>query len=97
MASTGVIGQRLPKDNIFQALPLLISQISANDNCFQEAIKTTDRFTKAYCLKIPLDNNRCFTIGAAAKGAGMICPDMATMLAFITTDIEADENFLKLL
>jgi glutamate N-acetyltransferase/amino-acid N-acetyltransferase len=95
MASTGVIGQRLPKDNIFNALPLLVSQISANDNHFQEAIKTTDRFTKAYCLKIPLENNRFFTIGAVAKGAGMICPDMATMLAFITTDIDGNEQFLK--
>jgi glutamate N-acetyltransferase/amino-acid N-acetyltransferase len=95
MASTGVIGQQLPKENFYKSFPLLISQLNNEDNNFPEAIKTTDSFTKTYGLKIDLGNNKCFSIGAAAKGAGMICPNMATMLAFITTDIDSDKKFLK--
>jgi glutamate N-acetyltransferase/amino-acid N-acetyltransferase len=95
IASTGVIGQYLPKNKFFQSYPLLISQLSEDDNNFPEAIKTTDRYTKAYGLKIQLDNNRTFSIGAVAKGAGMICPNMATMLAFITTDVGGDKQFFK--
>jgi len=60
IASTGVIGQYLPKNKFFQSYPLLISQLSEDDNNFPEAIKTTDRYTKAYGLKIQLDNNRTF-------------------------------------
>ena len=95
MASTGVIGQRLPKEKFYQSFPLLISQLNYKDNNFPEAIKTTDSFTKSYGLKINLGNNKYFSIGAAAKGAGMICPNMATMLAFITTDIDCDKKFLR--
>lgn len=95
MASTGVIGQRLPKEKFYQSFPSLISQLSDKDNNFSEAIKTTDSFTKAYGLKINLGNNKYYSIGGAAKGAGMICPNMATMLAFITTDIDCDKRFLK--
>jgi glutamate N-acetyltransferase/amino-acid N-acetyltransferase len=80
--STGVIMEPLPADRISAALPGLkdASWLDA-----AEAIMTTDTVAKAYSRKIRLSSGDA-TITGIAKGAGMIRPDMATMLAFIATD-----------
>ncbi|MBL0708295.1 MAG: bifunctional glutamate N-acetyltransferase/amino-acid acetyltransferase ArgJ [Sulfurimonas sp.] len=85
MSSTGVIGVRLPKEKIIDAMKDfdLRKKESAKAS---RAIMTTDAFSKEIALKVELDDGSCFSIGAMAKGAGMINPAMATMLCFITTD-----------
>jgi glutamate N-acetyltransferase / amino-acid N-acetyltransferase len=84
--STGVIGEPLPVNNICNAMPELLEQLS-EDNWLQanRAILTTDTVTKTISRKIIIDQHQ-ITITGMAKGSGMIRPDMATMLAFIGTD-----------
>ena len=86
--STGVIGERLPVDKIQNKLSGLIKNL-ANNQWLQaaQAIMTTDTVAKGYSNKIKL-GNKFITITGIAKGAGMICPNMATMLAYIATDLE---------
>ena len=85
MSSTGVIGVRLPKEKIIEAAKRF--DLSAkNTQNFAKAIMTTDTFSKTIGFEVQLDNGSSFRIGAAAKGAGMINPTMATMLCFIVTD-----------
>lgn len=84
--STGVIGEPLPVDTITQALPAAIAQLQ--DTGWSDAawgIMTTDTRPKLVSRTIILEG-KPITITGMAKGAGMIRPDMATMLAFITTD-----------
>ena len=86
VASTGVIGQPLSIDPIEAGLPVLVSQLStqgSTDAC--EGIMTTDTYPKECAYAFSLEGVECH-IGAIAKGSGMIHPNMATMLAFITTD-----------
>ncbi len=93
VASTGVIGEDLPYQKIVSSLDELIKNLGANSRSFAEAIMTTDTFTKECAIKCsPAGNTFC--IGAAAKGAGMIHPNMATMLAFIVTDIRINSTML---
>lgn len=84
--STGVIGQRLPVKRISDCFSRLLTGL-AEDAWAQaaKAIMTTDTVPKLASCKIQIDN-RPVHITGIAKGAGMICPDMATMLAFIATD-----------
>ncbi len=92
-ASTGTIGEYLPKKKIIDALSKLIRSCgSEKDNfiSFAKAIMTTDTVEKISYLE--RDGVRILGI---AKGAGMIMPNMATMLSFILTDIESDRNTLK--
>ena len=99
--STGIIGVPLPVENILPAIPKLMADL-AEDNWLQvaEAIKTTDAFTKCASQQVGLPSGKKVTITAIAKGAGMIHPDMATMLAFAGTDasiLEADcEKLLRI-
>ncbi|MGP1561055.1 MAG: bifunctional glutamate N-acetyltransferase/amino-acid acetyltransferase ArgJ [Helicobacteraceae bacterium] len=86
MSSTGVIGRRLPKDKIKSALAKL-SFDETNSAAAQEAIMTTDSFQKHIALRVQTNSGE-FTIGAMAKGAGMIAPSLATMLCFVTTDAD---------
>lgn len=89
MASTGIIGKRLPVKQIEKSIPLLIKSLSRfRAEQFAEAIITTDKFIKITERK--LKSNGVSILGIA-KGAGMIGPKMsaATMLAFILTDIQA--------
>jgi glutamate N-acetyltransferase/amino-acid N-acetyltransferase len=95
MASTGVIGQYLPVNKMIKAIKKFQTNLSKEDLSFSKAILTTDKFTKRIALKIYKDKDQSYSIGATSKGAGMICPDMATMLAFITTDAKADHSFLQ--
>lgn len=86
MSSTGVIGERLPSRKIIGAIPDLVSSLSADghENAAR-AIMTTDTRPKTCSLTIECAGG-AVTVGGMAKGAGMINPNMATMLAFLTTD-----------
>jgi glutamate N-acetyltransferase / amino-acid N-acetyltransferase len=86
VSSTGVIGQYLPMENIVNGILDLSTKLSVDGNKdAAEAIMTTDIFSKECALRFPLGSSK-ITIGGMAKGSGMIAPNMATMLAFVTTD-----------
>ena len=86
VASTGVIGQPLSIDPIAAALPALAEGLSINGGkAAAEGIMTTDTVMKEVAVEFQLDGKTCH-MGGIAKGSGMIHPNMATMLVFITTD-----------
>lgn len=86
VCSTGVIGERLPMMSLAAGIDHAAASLSANNGvAFGEAIRTTDAFSKGGTFRLVLSTGEV-TIGAAAKGAGMIRPNMATMLAYVTTD-----------
>lgn len=86
VGSTGVIGRVLPIDRITAAIPTLISRLSAQGGGqAAQAILTTDLRAKTVALRAKI-GGRVITIGGMAKGSGMIHPNMATMLAYLTTD-----------
>lgn len=86
VASTGVIGERLPMDTIVKGIHCLAGKRQQkNADAFGEAILTTDTVTKQVCMATTI-GGKTIHIGGQAKGSGMIHPNMATMLAFITTD-----------
>jgi len=87
MSSTGVIGVRLPKEKIIAGTRKFDLSVK-NPHAAAEAIMTTDRFSKEIAVDVELEDGKSFTIGAMAKGAGMINPAMATMLCYITTDAQ---------
>ncbi len=88
VCSTGIIGEPLPIDKIKKGIHELGPQLSPKGNkAFAQAILTTDKNTKEVALEVPTSQGT-FRVGGAAKGAGMVHPHMATMLAFITTDLE---------
>ncbi len=89
VASTGIIGKKLPMNLIKKRIKGSKKQLKKVNNA-AEAILTTDTIKKEIAVKV--DN---FTIGAIAKGSGMIHPDMATMLCFITTDADLSSAELK--
>lgn len=94
VSSTGIIGRRLPVKNIEKAIPDLVhklSPVSLPDAA--SAIMTTDTFSKISQKKIKIGNKKG-TIAGIAKGSGMICPNMATMLCYIFTDIAVTHNTL---
>lgn len=93
MSSTGVIGVRLPKQKILEgALNFDLSQ--QNPTAASEAIMTTDTFSKSIAFDVECESGK-FSVGAMAKGAGMINPAMATMLCFITTDADVDATQMQ--
>lgn len=95
VTSTGVIGERLPLDRIVSALPRLTASLSSQgDQDFGAAILTTDTFTKAAEARVVV-NGQEVRIAGAAKGSGMVHPNMATMLAFITTDAVIEPPVLQ--
>ncbi|MBD3314980.1 MAG: bifunctional glutamate N-acetyltransferase/amino-acid acetyltransferase ArgJ [Chitinivibrionales bacterium] len=86
VASTGVIGEFLPMDRVTQGIKSCAPQLSVEGGTrFAEAIMTTDTVVKEYALSVGFTKGTIL-IGGCAKGSGMIHPNMATMLAFITTD-----------
>src|SRR5213594_3222406 len=86
VAATGVIGLPLPMDKIRAAMPKLVKSLSPQGGrAAAEAIMTTDTRPKEAALRVEV-GGRPVTIGAIAKGVGMIEPHMATMFCFITTD-----------
>jgi glutamate N-acetyltransferase/amino-acid N-acetyltransferase len=94
MASTGVIGQRLPVEKITRGMKKLVEGLHAG-GIFdaQEAIMTTDKYPKIAIRKTIIDEKE-ITLCGIAKGAGMIEPHMATMLAFFMTDLAIDGKAL---
>ena len=86
VAATGVIGVPLPMDKIRTALPKLVKALSPQGGrAAAEAVMTTDTRIKEAALRVEV-NGRPVTMGALAKGVGMIEPHMATMFCFVTTD-----------
>ncbi|MBI5560731.1 MAG: bifunctional glutamate N-acetyltransferase/amino-acid acetyltransferase ArgJ [Deltaproteobacteria bacterium] len=95
VASTGVIGVPLPIEKITSSILRLSQRLSPSGWMdAAEAIRTTDAFAKAAVKKKRI-GGRDVTLLGIAKGAGMICPDMATMLAFFATDAVMDSATLK--
>jgi glutamate N-acetyltransferase/amino-acid N-acetyltransferase len=95
VASTGVIGEPLPVQKIEEAMPELVAKLSGDGiSDFAEAIMTTDTVPKVVSCSGQLEG-RVFTVTGVAKGAGMIRPDMATMLCFVMTDIQASAGILQ--
>lgn len=95
VASTGIIGVKLPIKKIERGIKEAAKQLSKRGSPLAaEAIMTTDTKPKEIAVQFMLGRDRV-TIGAMAKGAGMICPQMATMLAFITTDLSISQELLK--
>ncbi|NTU58731.1 MAG: bifunctional glutamate N-acetyltransferase/amino-acid acetyltransferase ArgJ [Chlorobiaceae bacterium] len=95
VASTGVIGQLMPTAKISAAMPLL--ETSSGSDCWRdaaEAIMTTDTFPKAFGVDVALSGGTARITGIA-KGSGMICPNMATMLAFLATDASIEPSLLQ--
>jgi len=93
-ASTGVIGQYLNINAIEKAMPDLTKQLSEkNLHLMAEAIMTTDTIPKT-AGRVVQSGDNVFHICATAKGAGMIRPNMATLLNFVCTDIQADPQSL---
>ncbi len=94
IGSTGVIGQKLSIDPIKKVIPTLASSLSKENNALAcEAIMTTDTRKKEFAVEFELDGKKCH-VGGISKGSGMINPNMATMLAFITTDVNINGELL---
>ena len=92
--STGVIGESLPSDLLVNAMPSALSGLAEDQwKRAAAAILTTDTRVKLRSVEISLDG-QCCRITGIAKGAGMICPNLATMLAFVATDAVIDAELL---
>ena len=95
VASTGVIGQPLSLDPISAGIPELVKTLSAKgSNDAAEGIMTTDTIKKEIAVEFTIAGKTC-KIGGIAKGSGMIHPNMATMLVFITTDCAISPKMLQ--
>ncbi len=93
VASTGIIGEDLPYEKINSSLDTLINSLGEHSGEFAKSIMTTDTYPKEYALECSFFGTT-FGIGGVAKGAGMIHPNMGTMLGFITTDINISKDML---
>jgi len=94
MSSTGVIGSPLPLQKIIDAANSFDLQ-SKNTENLSHAIMTTDAYAKTCMYEVNLEDGTSFKIGAVAKGAGMINPNLATMLCFICTDAAIPKEDMK--
>lgn len=95
VSSTGVIGEQLPMDKIIKGINHIVDSIEdGNDLATAQAIMTTDTFPKLFNKTFLIDGKEV-SIGGIAKGSGMIHPNMATMLAFITTDAKIEKSTLQ--
>jgi glutamate N-acetyltransferase/amino-acid N-acetyltransferase len=94
VASTGVIGQPLDIEPIAKGIPNLVAGLGANSELAAEGIMTTDTALKEVAVKFTIGGKEC-KIGGIAKGSGMIHPNMATMLVFITTDCAISSQMLQ--
>lgn len=93
VCSTGVIGHLMPMDKVEAGIPKLIENLSSDNSIdFAKAILTTDLAMKSLAVEIKTEKG-IIRIGGACKGSGMIHPKMATMLAFVTTDIGLPIDF----
>ena len=93
VASTGVIGQPLDITPIANGIPALVQGLGAHSDLACEGIMTTDTRPKEIAYEFTVDGKTC-RIGGIAKGSGMIHPNMATMLVFVTTDCAISSQML---
>jgi glutamate N-acetyltransferase/amino-acid N-acetyltransferase len=94
VASTGVIGEHLPMDRVEAGIKEAATSLSDDGSPFAEAILTTDTCTKEAVATVEI-GGEVVTVGGVAKGSGMIHPNMATMLAFVTTDAAVEKKCLQ--
>lgn len=95
VASTGIIGKPLPVEKIEAAVPALVKGLNkAGELAAAKAIMTTDLVPKRIAVAVKI-GGKAVKVGGIAKGSGMISPNMATMLSFITTDAAIDQKALK--
>jgi len=95
VSSTGVIGKRLDLEKIRKGIKMLIPILSKKGHTdAASAILTTDKRVKEVAVQFKI-NRKTVRIGAMAKGSGMINPSMATMLAFISSDVNIERKLLK--
>ena len=96
VGSTGVIGVNLPIEKITEGIKANAEEIGSSvdhGTLAAEAIRTTDTFTKEASVEIEI-GGKTVTIGGMAKGSGMIHPNMATMLSYVTTDVAISQELL---
>ncbi|MBI5475941.1 MAG: bifunctional glutamate N-acetyltransferase/amino-acid acetyltransferase ArgJ, partial [Ignavibacteriales bacterium] len=95
VSSTGVIGEPLPIVKIINGIHQIVKHADENKHkSAAEAIMTTDTFAKSISSTFTIDGKEV-SIGGIAKGSGMIHPNMATMLAFVTTDAAIEKNVFQ--
>jgi glutamate N-acetyltransferase / amino-acid N-acetyltransferase len=95
VCSTGRIGVQLPMNKIGRGIKKAVSKLDIDGGVeAAKAIMTSDTFRKEYAVRVEIDGRKV-TIGGIAKGAGMIHPQMATMLSVITTDVAIDKIALR--
>ena len=95
VASTGLIGSNLPMDKMEDGIKAAVKELSKDGSVNAgNAIITTDTHLKILATEIEIGGKEV-RFGAIAKGSGMICPNMATMLCFITTDADIDQKLLQ--
>ncbi|SDL32384.1 bifunctional glutamate N-acetyltransferase/amino-acid acetyltransferase ArgJ [Halarsenatibacter silvermanii] len=95
VASTGIIGKQLPMEKIEAGIESASKKLDRNsDEKAAKAILTTDTTTKQIAVKTEIEGE-ALTVSGMAKGSGMIEPDMATMLSFITTDADINNQLLQ--
>lgn len=95
MASTGIIGVQLPVDKMKNSLPVLVKNLSIEaGTLLPRAIMTTDTFPKQYAISFKTSTG-LYTMAGIAKGAGMIAPNMATLLCFVVTDFPVEQHILQ--
>jgi glutamate N-acetyltransferase/amino-acid N-acetyltransferase len=95
VASTGKIGRTMPMDKVESGIKLAVSQLSyTGGHEAAQAIMTTDTFQKEVAVEFDIQGKKAH-IGGMVKGAGMINPNMATMLCFMATDVSIDQSLLQ--
>ncbi len=97
VASTGVIGRRLPMDRLLAGMKsaaAALGRTADHGEAAERAIMTTDTKPKSACAKVTI-GGKTVTVGGMSKGSGMIEPNMATMLGFVTTDAAITKQMLK--
>lgn len=96
VSSTGVIGQQLPMDKIENGMQIAVDSLGKNRGGTDaaEAIMTTDTYPKNIAVEFEIDG-KAVRIGGIAKGSGMVAPNMATMLSFLTTDVKINSQTLQ--
>jgi glutamate N-acetyltransferase / amino-acid N-acetyltransferase len=99
VASTGIIGRKLPIDIIDRLIKQAIQRLENSPKSSRnaaEAIMTTDTYPKEFAVETTLEDGSKVSIGGIAKGSGMIAPNMGTMLCFIATDLQASSHELAI-
>ncbi|MEJ2181083.1 MAG: bifunctional glutamate N-acetyltransferase/amino-acid acetyltransferase ArgJ, partial [Gammaproteobacteria bacterium] len=93
--STGVIGEHIKVENFVAALPAVVSSLDENHwQAAAKAIMTTDTIAKGISRTLKIDGHE-ITVSGIAKGAGMICPNMATLLSYVATDAAMAPELLQ--